>query len=209
MNEFTIDHLVVNMSNVAQLPYLSLLLDHGIFRDGRKEIPEAQHPLYRRILLQDLNRQGAVVLEGKTLESDGVKEEERRNRISKMIQIEDLQAQDGHPVAPLCIKDPRDYFDSQQANAVKTLDDSLAGTEQTRCSLGYEEAYGSLRASISKIETKGLNDPLLSPEVALKNTSWTVALVYGFFKQAGCHSLPVFLSTPSHKSHINWVILSP
>jgi hypothetical protein len=38
-------------------------------------------------------------------ESDGVKEEERRNRISKMIQIEDLQAQDGHPVAPLCIKD--------------------------------------------------------------------------------------------------------
>ncbi|KAK2433544.1 BSD domain (BTF2 transcription factor, Synapse-associated protein and DOS2-like protein) [Trifolium repens] len=163
------------------------LPDHGIFRDGSKEIPEAQHPLYRRTLLQDLNRQGAVVLEGKTLdmktehpraeaeilarrqhESDGVKEEERRNRISKMIQIEDLQAQDGHPVAPLCIKDPHDYFDSQQANAVKTLDDSLAGTEQTRCSLGYEEAYGSLRASISKIEAKGLNDPLLSPEVAFK-----------------------------------------
>ncbi|WJX49920.1 hypothetical protein P8452_36296 [Trifolium repens] len=163
------------------------LPDHGIFRDGSKEIPEAQHPLYRRTLLQDLNRQGAVVLEGKTLdmktehpraeaeilarrqhESDGVREEERRNRISKMIQIEDLQAQDGHPVAPLCIKDPHDYFDSQQANAVKTLDDSLARTQQTRCSLGYEEAYGSLRASISKIETKGLNDPLLSPEVALK-----------------------------------------
>jgi hypothetical protein len=41
--------------------------DHGIFRDGSKEIPEAQHPLYRRTLLQDLNRQGAVVLEGKTL----------------------------------------------------------------------------------------------------------------------------------------------
>ncbi|WJX24346.1 hypothetical protein P8452_13463 [Trifolium repens] len=41
--------------------------DHKIFRDGSKEIPEAQHPLYRRTLLQDLNRQGAVVLEGKTL----------------------------------------------------------------------------------------------------------------------------------------------
>ncbi|KAK2422586.1 abscisic acid receptor PYL8 [Trifolium repens] len=39
---------------------------------------------------------------------------------------------------------------------------------------------------------------------SLQNTSWTVALVYGFFKQAGCHSLPVFLSTSSHKSHINW-----
>ncbi|WJX77695.1 hypothetical protein P8452_60979 [Trifolium repens] len=40
---------------------------------------------------------------------------------------------------------------------------------------------------------------------SLQNTSWTVALVYGFFKQAGCHSLPVFLSTSSHKSHINWI----
>jgi uncharacterized membrane protein len=37
-------------------------------------------------------------------ESDGVVEEERRNRISKMAQIEDLQAQDGHPFAPLSIK---------------------------------------------------------------------------------------------------------
>ena len=36
-------------------------------------------------------------------ESDGVVEE-RRNRISKMAQIEDLQAQDDHPFAPLCIK---------------------------------------------------------------------------------------------------------
>ncbi|TKY51794.1 RNA polymerase II transcription factor B subunit 1-1 [Spatholobus suberectus] len=163
------------------------LPDHGIFRDGSKEISEAQHPLYRRTLLQDLNRQGAVVLEGKTLdmemehpktaaeilarrkqESDGVIEEERRNRISKMTQIEDLQAQDNHPYAPLCIKDPRDYFDSQQANAVKTLDDSQAGMEQITCSLGSEEAYGSLRASISKIKATGLKDPLISPEVALK-----------------------------------------
>lgn len=41
--------------------------DHGIFRDGSKEISEAQHLLYRRTLLQDLNRQSEVVLEGKTL----------------------------------------------------------------------------------------------------------------------------------------------
>ncbi|KAK7278164.1 hypothetical protein RJT34_23189 [Clitoria ternatea] len=163
------------------------LPDHGIFRDGSKEISEAQHPLYRRTLLQDLNRQGAVVLEGKTLdmemdhpktvaeilarrkhESDGVIEEERRNRISKMAQIEDLQAQDNHPYAPLCIKDPREYFDSQQVNAVKTLDESQAGMEQVRCNLGSEEAYDSLRTSISKIKATGLRDPLISPEVALK-----------------------------------------
>ncbi|KAJ1404812.1 hypothetical protein SESBI_26390 [Sesbania bispinosa] len=139
------------------------LPDHGIFRDGSKEISEAQHPIYRRTLLKDLNRQGEVVLEGKTLDMEveqprtvaevlarRKQEEERRNRISKMTQIEDLQAQDDHPFAPLCIKDPRDYFDSQQANAVKTLDDSQAGMEQTRCNLGSEEAYGSLRASISR-----------------------------------------------------------
>lgn len=65
-------------------------------------------------------------------------------------------------------QDPRDYFDSQQANAVKILDDSLVGKEQIRCNLGSEEAYGSLRASISKIMAMGLRDPLLSPEVALK-----------------------------------------
>ncbi|KAK7343973.1 hypothetical protein VNO77_13137 [Canavalia gladiata] len=164
------------------------LPDHGIFRDGSKEISEAQNSMYKRTLLQDLNRQGAVVLEGKTLdmdmehpravaeilarrkqESDGViEEEERRNRISQMTQIEDLQSQDNHSYAPLCIKDPRDYFDSQQANAVKTLDDSQAGMEQMRCSLGSEEAYSSLRASISKIRATGLRDPLFSPEVALK-----------------------------------------
>ncbi|KAJ1435749.1 hypothetical protein SESBI_04697 [Sesbania bispinosa] len=110
----------------------------------------------------------AEVLARRKQESDGVIEEERRNRISKMTQIEDLQAQDDHPFAPLCIKDPRDYFDSQQANAVKTLDDSQAGMEQTRCNLGSEEAYGSLRASISKIKAKGLKDPLFSPEIAVK-----------------------------------------
>ncbi|XP_061337512.1 general transcription and DNA repair factor IIH subunit TFB1-1-like [Gastrolobium bilobum] len=163
------------------------LPDHGIFRDGSKEVSEAQHTMYRRTLLQDLNRQGAVVLEGKTLdmemehpttvaeilarrkqESDGAIEEERQKRISKLTQIEDLQAQNDHPFAPLCIKDPRDYFDSQQVNAAKTLDDSQAGMEQIRCSLGSEEAYGSLRASISNIKAMGLRDPLFSPEVALK-----------------------------------------
>jgi transcription initiation factor TFIIH subunit 1 len=66
------------------------------------------------------------------------------------------------------VQDPRDYFDSQQANAVKTLDDSLAGKERLRCNLSSEEVYGSLRKSISNIKTEGLKDPLLSPEVALK-----------------------------------------
>ncbi|CAL5208987.1 unnamed protein product [Lathyrus oleraceus] len=163
------------------------LPNHGIFRDGSKETSEAQNTMYWRTLLQDLNRQSEVVLEGKTIDKDmepprtvaevlarrkrrfdGVIEEERLIRISKMAPIEDLQAQDDNAFAPLCIKDPRDYFDFQQENAVKSLDDSLAAKLKSRSNLGYEEAYGSLRESISNIITMGLRDPLLSSDVAFK-----------------------------------------
>lgn len=41
--------------------------DHGIFRDGGKDITESQHELYRRTLAHDLNRHAAVVLEGRAV----------------------------------------------------------------------------------------------------------------------------------------------
>ncbi|MED6119961.1 hypothetical protein PIB30_118308 [Stylosanthes scabra] len=204
------------------------LPDHGIFRDGSKEISEAQNSLYRRTLLQDLNRQGAVVLEGKTLDiemdnpraaaevlarrkqdSDAAIEDERRNRISKMNQIEDLQAQNDHRFAPLCIKDPRDYFDSQQANAVKALDDSQAGMEKTKCSLSSEEVYGSLRASISKIKATGLRDPLFSPEVALKVLNELTKNISSTKSHIGKHSqdsvLDILPTTTKEKLLDQWV----
>lgn len=43
------------------------LQDHGILRDGTKELNELQPEHYRRTLLQDLNRHAAVVLEGRTI----------------------------------------------------------------------------------------------------------------------------------------------
>ncbi|KAK7391580.1 hypothetical protein VNO78_19997 [Psophocarpus tetragonolobus] len=204
------------------------LPDHGIFRDGSKDTSEAQNSMYKRTLLQDLNRQGAVVLEGKTLdmemehpriaaeilarrkqESDGVVDEGRQNRISKMTLIEDLQAQDNHPYAPLCIKDPRDYFDSQQANAIKTLDDSQTRMEQMICSLGSEEAYGSLRASISKIKTTGLRDPLFSPEVALKVLSGLTKNIssakYHLGKSSQESVLDILPNTTKEKLLDHWV----
>ncbi|KAM1248579.1 hypothetical protein ACFX2I_044575 [Malus domestica] len=46
------------------------LPDHGIFRDGSKDITELQNEQYRRTLSQDLNRQGAVVLQGRTVDGD-------------------------------------------------------------------------------------------------------------------------------------------
>lgn len=159
------------------------LPDHGIFRDGSKDITNSQHEQYRRTFLQDLNRQGEVVLEGRTIdveledprivaealaqsrqESDENAKQERLDRISRMTEMEDLQAPHDHPLAPLCIKDPRDYFDSQQ---LKTSDDTRAGTEQLRSSLSSQEAYGSLKGSISEIKAKGLSDPIVRPEVAV------------------------------------------
>ncbi|KAK7847071.1 general transcription and dna repair factor iih subunit tfb1-1, partial [Quercus suber] len=160
------------------------LPDHGIFRDGSKEITDSQHEQFKRTFLQDLNRQGEVVLEGRTIdveledprtvaealaqsrqESDENAKQERLDRISRMTEMEDLQAPHDHPFAPLCIKvDPRDYFDSQQ---LKTSDDTRAGSEQLRCSLSSEEAYGSLRGSISEIKAMGLSDPVVRPEVAV------------------------------------------
>ncbi|XP_020409685.1 probable RNA polymerase II transcription factor B subunit 1-1 isoform X2 [Prunus persica] len=162
------------------------LPDHGIFRDGSKDVTELQNELYRRTLSQDLNRQGAVVLQGRTVdvdledprtvaealmqsrrESDESAEQERLDRITRMTEIEDLQEHHDHPVAQLCIKDPRDYFDTQQVNALKTLDDSRTGTEQKKCSLTTEEAYGSLREAISKIKSIGLKNSTVAPEIAI------------------------------------------
>ncbi|KAK7855541.1 general transcription and dna repair factor iih subunit tfb1-1 [Quercus suber] len=59
-------------------------------------------------------------------------------------------------------QDPRDYFDFQQ---LKTSDDTRAGTEQLRCSLSSEKAYGSFVGSVSEIKAVGLSDPIVRPEI--------------------------------------------
>ncbi|XVF47052.1 hypothetical protein PTKIN_Ptkin03bG0078000 [Pterospermum kingtungense] len=168
------------------------LPDHGIVRDGSKEMTESQNEqLYRRTLSQDINRHAAVVLEGRAVdveledtravaealarskqetstkgESDGDAIQERLDRVSRMTEIEDLQGPNNLLLAPLCIKDPRDYFDSQQANALRASGDALGRTEQIKCSLSTQEVYGSLRQSISVIKATGLKDPVVKPEVA-------------------------------------------
>lgn len=75
-----------------------------------------------------------------------------------------------HSYSRFCLldQDPREYFDSQQANAIKTLGDTLAGTRQIKCSLSTSEAYGSLRERISEVKISGLSDPIVKPEVAFK-----------------------------------------
>ncbi|KAF7145356.1 hypothetical protein RHSIM_Rhsim04G0009500 [Rhododendron simsii] len=169
------------------------LPDHGMSRDGSDNATDSQYDEYRRSLSQVLNRHGAVVLEGRSIDvelgdtrsvaealarskqvelangaSDGMVNQERLERISQLAEIEDLQASRDLPLAPLFIKDPREYFDSQQANAIKTLGDTLAGTRQIKCSLSTSEAYGSLRERISEVKISGLGDPIVKPAVAFK-----------------------------------------
>ncbi|XAR56833.1 hypothetical protein NMG60_11037454 [Bertholletia excelsa] len=169
------------------------LPDHGISLNSSNDLTDSQYEEYRRSLSQVLNRHGAVVLEGRSIdvelgdtqsvaealarskqvelsneENNGNANRERLDRISQMAEIEDLQAPRDPPLAPLFIKDPRDYFDSQQVNALKTLGDTLAGTRQMKCSLSTNEAYGSLRKCLSDIKIAGLNDPMVKPEVAFK-----------------------------------------
>ncbi|XP_010542494.1 PREDICTED: probable RNA polymerase II transcription factor B subunit 1-1 isoform X2 [Tarenaya hassleriana] len=164
------------------------LMDHGIIRDGSKDTIEPQNDQFRRSLLQDLNRHAAVVLEGRTIDvesedtrlvaealarakqvgkaDDGTSKDanqERLERMSRMAEMEDLQAPQNFPLAPLSIKDPRDYFESQQA---KTSKDVPGGAGSLKRSVW--EAYGSLKESISEIRTAGLSDPLIKPEVAFK-----------------------------------------
>ncbi|KAJ9568053.1 hypothetical protein OSB04_004019 [Centaurea solstitialis] len=158
---------------------------HGLAIETTKDEMEAQYEPYKRSFLQDINRHAAVVLEGRTVDvetgdtrsvaealasskrielakeaSDGNVHQERLDRITRMAEIEDLQAPRDPPVAPLCIKDPRDYFDSQQVQ--------LGGTRQVKSRLSTSEAYGSLRVYISEIRNIGLSDPIVKPEVAIK-----------------------------------------
>ncbi|GAB2294286.1 hypothetical protein Dimus_028498 [Dionaea muscipula] len=89
-------------------------------------------------------------------------------RVSRMTEIEDLQATHDPPLAPLSIKDPRDYFYSQQTNALKTLDDTMNGMKPVKRQLRTSEAYNSLKEYISYMKDEGINTPLIKPDVAFK-----------------------------------------
>ncbi|THG18329.1 hypothetical protein TEA_012541 [Camellia sinensis var. sinensis] len=108
--------------------------------------------------------------------SNGNANQERLDRISQLAEIEDLQSHRDPPLATTFIKDPRDYFDSQQANALKTSRDTLVETRQVKCNLSTSEAYGSLRECISEIKIIGLSDPIVKPEAALKVIETLVAI---------------------------------
>ncbi|XP_020586849.1 probable RNA polymerase II transcription factor B subunit 1-1 isoform X2 [Phalaenopsis equestris] len=172
------------------------LPNHGILRDGIKETIDAENELSRRTLSQDLNRHAAVVLEGRALDVElgdtrtvaealarSKKEssvealnrnenQERFEKACRMTEIEDLQGPHRLPYAPLFIKDPRDYFDSQHANALRALGDSTAGFINADYNLSLEESYEYLLKQISEAKVTGLKD-IVQSDVALKETLTT------------------------------------
>ncbi|GFP99115.1 probable RNA polymerase ii transcription factor b subunit 1-1 [Phtheirospermum japonicum] len=169
------------------------LPDHGLVHEEVKDDLDSQYEPYKKSFSQDLNQHAAVVLQGRVVDvelgdtrsvaealtrakqaelSDEISnkniERELSDRISRMAAIDDLQGPQDPAVAPLSIKDPRDYFDSQQANAVKALGDAGSGAKPLNYNVSSREAYGSLKNLISNIRDTGLSEPVLSQEVALK-----------------------------------------
>lgn len=64
-------------------------------------------------------------------------------------------------------QDPREYFDSQHANALKTLRETGGGTKFVNLILNAKEAYGYLVDQISEVKG-GMNGPVIQPEAAIK-----------------------------------------
>ncbi|XP_047971841.1 general transcription and DNA repair factor IIH subunit TFB1-1-like [Salvia hispanica] len=169
------------------------LPDHGLVRDETKDVLDPRYEPYRRSFSQDLNQHSAVVLQGRVVDAELTDprdvaealtrkkqaelsedklntnfEKELSNRISRSAELEDLQGPRDPAVAPLSIKDPRDYFDSQQANALKALGDTGSAAKPLISSASARQAYDSLRNVIIDINEMGLTEPIMNQEVALK-----------------------------------------
>ncbi|KAI3949079.1 hypothetical protein MKW92_030842 [Papaver armeniacum] len=139
------------------------LPDHGIFRDGSKETLDMDSG-HTRTIAEALSKYKKSDLTAQI--SDEKANHKRLKRAAQMVVIQDMHTPHNLPFAPLLIKDPRQHFDSQQANALKSLRDTTVGTKTINCNLNTEQAYGFLRKSISEMKVTGLLDPIIVPEVA-------------------------------------------
>jgi hypothetical protein len=74
-------------------------------------------------------------------------------------------------------QDPRDYFDSQQANALGSFGASNDGRNVHNCVLSADDVFHHLRNQISYIKINNLNCPGLQPEMSLKVNSLMIMLI--------------------------------
>ncbi|KAK3121042.1 hypothetical protein QOZ80_8BG0645190 [Eleusine coracana subsp. coracana] len=135
-----------------------------------------------RTLSQDLNRHAAAVLEGRSLDTEIVdtktvaealamsrkesyssiaSDHERSIKVAHLTEMEDLQVQQniqyGLLIAPLFIKDPREYIYSHQANALRSLRDSNDVNKAQNCSLSTDDVFHHLIDQVSSVELNKLN----------------------------------------------------
>ncbi|KAF9618338.1 hypothetical protein IFM89_000973 [Coptis chinensis] len=93
----------------------------------------------------------------------------RMEMVYWMVSIEDLQ--DPHhklPFAPLSIKDPQQYYDSQYANTVRNVGDAEFSTEPINHDLNTQHTCCFLQNLISYMRENGFSDPVVRPDVVLK-----------------------------------------
>ncbi|CAO2176458.1 unnamed protein product [Urochloa humidicola] len=172
--------------------YYVHLLDRRILHDGSTQTVDPDSGFVMRTLSQDLNHHAAVVLEGRSQDikltdtktiaeavarlkkepsysyNNDDANHERLAKVARMTYIEDLQAPRNLIYAPLCIKNPREYFDSQQAYAVGSLYSSNDGKKAYNCSLSTDDAFFLLTDQVSSIKANGLSCDVVDSNVAIK-----------------------------------------
>ncbi|KAI5054793.1 hypothetical protein GOP47_0029938 [Adiantum capillus-veneris] len=174
--------------------YLSLP-GHGIFRDGSKERITDDVTQIKRTLLRDINRHASVVLDGRILDVEGLRdtmtvanallsakeveaapkedettqEQRRLERVHEMTKVDDLEKSESPPFVPLCIQDPRSYFDSQRPNA-EVLGSLSSGPTGKLAStpLNPREVLSVFRRQLTELKAASVTGSVVVPEVATK-----------------------------------------
>lgn len=86
----------------------------------------------------------------------------------------------------LFLQDPRQYFDSQQANGMYAQGEKR--DFRTAEHFNLDETYDSLANVVSRIGENGLKDPIMNPQLAVKVLlksilwSWRKILVNHYWK---------------------------
>ncbi|CAA7048093.1 unnamed protein product [Microthlaspi erraticum] len=142
-----------------------------IMWDGIRDVVEPKNYQFRRSLAQDINRHSATVLEGRIIDvetedsrtvAEALTLAKQEKKDVNQERLKDLQERQNFSLKPLSIKEPRDYFESQQVNVLN----EHRGAKESNISL--HEAYRLLQESISEVRSRGLNDPLTKPQVSLE-----------------------------------------
>lgn len=185
-----VDPTVDMTADVAD-DYLSLS-GHGTFRDRSKENIIQDAAQVKRTLLHDINRHASVVLDGRILDVEGLRdtatvanalltakeaptedetsvEQRRLDRVHEMTKVDDLEGPQAHSYVPLCIQDPRSYFDSQRPNAEATgLMNMAVSGKAPPSQLNPQDIFSAFTRQRNELQESSLTSTTIVPEVATR-----------------------------------------